>query len=112
MDQVKEGKVVDTAVLEAKKNNPLFALEYKPEQTEEQRRLEKSLLAQHLELRKEKQLDYEMNSLLRKKFRVEKKEIEETGIVFGDSDDKVALARLTSEEEVERFLTARNWSKV
>src|SRR3990167_5083273 len=106
MDKVREGKVVDLGLQQEKNNNPLMGLEYKPLQTEEDRRADKSLLAHHLALRKEKEFDYDMNSMLRKRFRVEKKEIEKTGLVFGDSDDKVPLARLAKEEEVSFLLTS------
>lgn len=45
--------------------------------------------------------DYKANSLLRKKFREEKKDIEKKGILFGDSDDKVKLRELDSYDMVE-----------
>jgi hypothetical protein len=111
MDKVREGKVVDMGVQQAKTTNALFGLEHKPEQTEEERRAEKALLTQHLRLREEKKQDYDMNAALRKKFRLEKKDIETNGLMFGDSDTKVALAKLTKDDEVRTKVDLKDKAK-
>ncbi len=52
------------------------------------------------ELRERFKDDYAVNSLARKKFREEKKVLEKTGILFGDSDSKVQLQSLSEFDEV------------
>ena len=53
--------------------------------------------------------DYKANSLLRKIFRTEKKEIEKTGVLFGDSDDKVKLKELDDIDKVDSSYCLRVW---
>ncbi len=38
--------------------------------------------------------DYKLNSMLRKNFRSETKQLEKKGLLFGDSESKVALKEL------------------
>ena len=56
--------------------------------------------------------DYKANSLLRKKFREEKKAIDKQGVLFGDSEDKVKLRELNSFDKVVSCYILRVWPTI
>ena len=51
-------------------------------------------LAKNIEMNERYKDDYKMNSMLRKRFREETKQLEVKGMLFGDSDTKVRIKDL------------------
>lgn len=79
--------------------NPMLKLDHTANDAE--KALEEApRIAKLKELRERFKDDYAVNSLARKKFREEKKVLEKTGVLFGDSDSKVKLQELSEFDEV------------
>lgn len=94
-----EGKIIDEKLVKEKLLNPLLKLEDTATDLEK-KRLEMPRLIQNIQIREKFKDDYKANALMRKKFREEKKEIEKTGVLFADSDEKVALKQLDANDLV------------
>ena len=62
-------------------------------------------LAKNIEMNERYKDDYKMNSMLRKRFREETKQLEVKGMLFGDSDTKVRIKDLDDYDLVSSTLS-------
>jgi hypothetical protein len=88
-----EGKFVDEKLVKDRESNPLLKLEGMVSD-EQKRREEMPRIHQNIMINEKFKDDYKANSLMRKLFRNEKKEIEKTGVLFADSEHKIKLKDL------------------